>query len=69
MRGGVLEHLHLIESARDDPAAAHDYGADWDFLLRECLSRQAQGLVHERLVGRLVDQGLLKERRFTNRRF
>jgi SH3 domain-containing YSC84-like protein 1 len=56
VRGGVLEHFHLVESAGDDPAISDDDGADRNFFLRQCLSGQAQSFLHERVVARLVDQ-------------
>jgi len=67
MRSGVLEHLHLVEGAGNDPACAHDDRAYRHFFFCESFAGQAQGLVHESFVCRLIDQVVHVSKGLTNR--
>lgn len=56
VRGGILQHFHLVESAGDDFSRAHHHGADRHLFFRERFPRQAQCFAHKRFVSRLVDE-------------
>jgi lipid-binding SYLF domain-containing protein len=56
VRGCVLQHFHLVESASDDLPGPHHDSADRHFFFGERFLRLTERFAHEGFISRLVDE-------------